>query len=69
MNKIKTARSGTSLGVTLFIVFLILKLCGVITWSWIWITAPLWVPIFMTGIIAIIIFLFIIIIELIKIIK
>lgn len=29
----------------LFIVFLILKLCGVITWSWWWVTAPLWGPV------------------------
>ena len=29
---------------TLFIVFLVLKLCNVITWSWWWITAPLWIP-------------------------
>jgi hypothetical protein len=28
----------------LFIVFLVLKLCGVITWSWWWVTAPLWIP-------------------------
>ena len=27
-----------------FIVFLVLKLCGTITWSWWWITAPLWIP-------------------------
>lgn len=27
----------------LFIVFLILKLTGVIAWSWWWITSPLWV--------------------------
>lgn len=26
----------------LFIVFLILKLTNVITWSWWWVTAPLW---------------------------
>lgn len=26
----------------LFIVFLVLKLTGVINWSWWWITAPLW---------------------------
>ena len=25
-----------------FIVFLVLKLCGVINWSWWWVTAPLW---------------------------
>jgi phosphoglycerol transferase MdoB-like AlkP superfamily enzyme len=28
----------------LFLVFLILKLCKVITWSWWWVTAPLWIP-------------------------
>lgn len=28
----------------LFVVFLILKLCGVISWSWWWVTAPLWIP-------------------------
>lgn len=33
-----------SLGTVLFIVFLILKLCGTITWSWWWVTAPLWIP-------------------------
>lgn len=26
----------------LFVVFLILKLTGVISWSWWWVTAPLW---------------------------
>lgn len=30
------------LPVLLFIVFLVLKLAGVIAWSWIWVTAPLW---------------------------
>lgn len=25
-----------------FLVFLTLKLCGVINWSWWWVTAPLW---------------------------
>lgn len=24
------------------IVFIVLKLCGVIAWSWWWVTAPLW---------------------------
>jgi hypothetical protein len=28
---------------TVFIVFLILKLTHVITWSWWWVTAPLWI--------------------------
>ena len=34
-----------NLCVLLFVLFLALKLCGVIAWSWWWVTAPLWVPI------------------------
>jgi hypothetical protein len=32
------------LGTILFVVFLVLKLCGTIGWSWWWVTAPLWIP-------------------------
>jgi len=28
----------------LAIVFIVLKLTGVITWSWIWVLSPLWIP-------------------------
>ena len=38
------ASSGIGLGGVLFVVFLVLKLCGVIGWSWWWVTAPLWIP-------------------------
>lgn len=34
---------GGSIGGTLFVVFLILKLTHVITWSWLWVTSPLWI--------------------------
>lgn len=27
----------------LFLVFLVLKLTHVIAWSWLWVTAPLWI--------------------------
>lgn len=30
------------IGALLFLIFLVLKLCGVIGWSWWWVTAPLW---------------------------
>lgn len=30
------------LPVILFLIFLVLKLCSVIDWSWWWVTAPLW---------------------------
>lgn len=34
----------------LFIVFLVLKLCGVISMSWIWVLSPLWIPVVLIGI-------------------
>lgn len=36
--------SGITFPMLLFLVFLVLKLTNVITWSWWWITAPLWAP-------------------------
>jgi len=42
-DKNTTATSGgVSLGTVLFLIFLVLKLCNVIDWSWWWVTAPLW---------------------------
>lgn len=38
-----TFGSGLSFGSILFFIFLILKLCHVIDWSWWWVTAPLWI--------------------------
>jgi membrane protein YdbS with pleckstrin-like domain len=38
--------SGLSLGTMLFVIFLILKLANVgtvATWSWLWVTSPLWI--------------------------
>ncbi|MFD5864398.1 hypothetical protein ACFWGP_05570 [Agromyces sp. NPDC127015] len=26
------------------VAFIVLKLCGVITWSWLWVLAPFWIP-------------------------
>ena len=26
------------------VAFIVLKLCGVISWSWWWVTAPFWIP-------------------------
>jgi pilus assembly protein TadC len=37
-----TASGGIGLGGALFITFFVLKLVGVIDWSWWWVTAPLW---------------------------
>jgi hypothetical protein len=45
MSKESSSNGGIGLGTVLFLVFLILKLVGVITWSWWWVTAPLWIPV------------------------
>lgn len=40
--------TGIGLGTIIFIIFLILKLCeigSVATWSWWWVTSPLWISI------------------------
>jgi hypothetical protein len=41
-NKSIRVRSGLSFSTALFLVFLVLKLTGVINWSWWFVTAPLW---------------------------
>jgi Flp pilus assembly protein TadB len=28
----------------LAIAFIVLKLCGVISWPWVWVLAPIWIP-------------------------
>lgn len=33
----------TSVPFILFVVFLVLKLCKVISWSWLWVFSPLWI--------------------------
>lgn len=42
--KIVVTSSGMSLSSLLFVLFLALKLTGVIAWSWWWVFAPLWAP-------------------------
>ena len=36
--------NGTAPGFLLFLLFLGLKLTGYISWSWWWVTAPVWIP-------------------------
>jgi uncharacterized protein (DUF983 family) len=35
---------GPGLASLLLVLFVGLKLTGVITWSWVWVLAPLWIP-------------------------
>lgn len=45
MSKQNTSSGGIGFFGLLAIVFITLKLMGYITWSWWWVTAPLWGPI------------------------
>jgi hypothetical protein len=41
-----SSTTGGGIGFTglLTIVFIVLKLLGHITWSWVWVLSPLWIP-------------------------
>ena len=38
-----TVKGGIGFSGFLTIAFIILKLCGVIDWSWLWVLSPLWI--------------------------
>lgn len=44
-DKTNTHSGGIGFFGLLAIVFIVLKLCDVIAWSWWWVLAPLWLPI------------------------
>lgn len=46
---------GIRLGTLLGVAFVVLKLCNVITWSWLWVLSPIWISILIDIIIIIII--------------
>lgn len=60
MNEKPTVNVSGGIGFTglLFIVFLILKLCGVIGLSWWWVTAPLWIPVILLILFLLVVFVF-----------
>lgn len=43
-NNNTSTSGGISISVLLGIVFIVLKLCNVIEWSWWWVLAPFWIP-------------------------
>lgn len=45
MDKEKNYTTSTSICTVLLIIFITLKLCNLITWSWLWVLAPLWIPV------------------------
>ena len=53
----KQASGGIGFTGLLTIVFIILKLCGVITWSWWWVLSPLWISTILWVILVVIVLL------------
>lgn len=49
-DKIVIAKGGMTFIDCLALTFIILKLTGVISWSWIWVLAPFWIPLVLVGI-------------------
>lgn len=53
MNKHNCVGGGLSLCSTLTVIFIVLKLVGVIEWSWLWVLAPTWIPTAILGLVLI----------------
>ena len=56
-NESKGATGGIGFVGLLTIVFITLKLLGKITWSWVWVLSPIWIPIIICMAIIIIVFI------------
>lgn len=41
----KVKYEGSNVCTTVGIVFIILKLCGILDWSWLWVLSPFWIPV------------------------
>lgn len=54
MNNNSNALGGLG-GTLLQIAFIVLKLCGVINWSWLWVLSPMWIG-FALWLLAVVIF-------------
>lgn len=52
----QTSTGGIGFLGLLTIVFIVLKLCNVISWSWWWVLSPMWIPIAVAVIICVVCF-------------
>lgn len=44
MKNNNASTGGTSIAGLLGVAFIVLKLTGVISWSWLWVLSPFWIP-------------------------
>ena len=56
MNNEKTTSGGFGFGSVLLLTFIILKLVGVINWSWWWVLSPIWIPVVLLMVASILLF-------------
>ena len=56
MNNEKTTSGGIGFGSALLLTFIILKLIGVIDWSWWWVLSPIWIPVVLLMVASILLF-------------
>ena len=54
MDNKNSGGSCITFGDLLLITFIVLKLCGVINWSWVWVLSPLWIGLILVIIVIII---------------
>lgn len=54
-NNKNTTSGGIGFAGLLTIVFIVLKLCNVIKWSWVWVLSPLWISVALFFVILIIV--------------
>jgi hypothetical protein len=53
MSDSKSSSGGAGFTSLLLVAFIVLKLCGVIDWSWWWVLSPVWVSLAIWGLVAI----------------
>lgn len=58
-----TSRNGIGFIGLLQITFIVLKLCGVIQWSWLWVLSPTWIGLIIDCIVLIIVIIITVIIK------
>lgn len=56
MSNEKTTSGGIGFGSLLLLTFIILKLVGVIDWSWWWVLSPIWIPVVLLMAVSILLF-------------
>ena len=56
MDNNKSTNNGIGFTGLLTLVFIVLKLCGVVTWSWWWVLSPIWISIGVCAMLLIIMF-------------